>query len=196
LRLSGSYFELTDRFAPRAGSNAGGPETTRSPVDGNEPDRKEPGGRRTADRKIVISVAKRLVPSAVRRNTVKRIVREAWRAAIRIDVPGELKRDTNDGTTGSAACPATEAGAQAGAEAPAVSNRVCLVRLKRYPGAVVKPKTKAHPRDTVGAPAPGFTAVRQRLRADADRLFATFLQGRAQEDSPGGASGAPAGRAQ
>ena len=73
-----------------------------------------------------------------------------------------------------------------------MSNRVCLVRLKRYPGAVVKPKAKTHPRDTVGAPAPGFTAVRQRLRADADRLFAAFLQGGAQEDSPGGAPGAPA----
>jgi hypothetical protein len=33
----------------------------------------------------MISVAKRLVPSAVRRNTVKRIVREAWRAAVSSD---------------------------------------------------------------------------------------------------------------
>ena len=52
---------MTDRFAPRTGAAAASPEVS--------------------DGVMVISVAKRVVPSAVRRNTVKRIVREAWRAA-------------------------------------------------------------------------------------------------------------------
>ena len=42
--------------------------------------RKEGDGKR---HEVLISVAKRLVRSAVRRNTVKRIVREAWREATR-----------------------------------------------------------------------------------------------------------------
>ena len=61
LRLSGTYFELTDRFPPRTGAAAVSPEV--------------------GDRVVVISVPKRVVPLAVRRNTVKRIVRESWRAA-------------------------------------------------------------------------------------------------------------------
>jgi hypothetical protein len=122
---------------------------------------------------MVVSVAKRLVPSAVRRNTVKRIAREAWRAAVigagsgaqrSLDLPGGAGRANTGGL-------------------------VCLVRLKRYPGAVVKAKAgvgvkaesvKAKLNANTGKPVavtpPGFATVKRHLRADADRLFAAFLQ--------------------
>ena len=55
--------------------------------------------------KVVISVAKRLVPSAVRRNTVKRIVRESWRAALREAGRGRvisefLQQESRSGSAG------------------------------------------------------------------------------------------------
>ncbi len=62
MRISGTYFDLTDRRVPAVAAGSKAPDL--------------PGAPST----LIISVAKRIVPSAVRRNTVKRIAREAWRA--------------------------------------------------------------------------------------------------------------------
>jgi hypothetical protein len=77
VRLRGRFFELTDRFTPdkrRQGASRASPEA----VD----------GIRVADRsgsdripRLIISVPKRLLRSAVRRNAAKRVVRESWRLA-------------------------------------------------------------------------------------------------------------------
>lgn len=124
--------------------------------------------------KIVISVAKRLVPSAVRRNTVKRIVREAWRAA-----SGGASESSQQGAESSSA-PASVQDSPAGRVA-ADQPRVCLVRLKRYPGKDLKEvKKKAVPVKAAGAATIGLTAIKRSLRSDADQLFAAFQSGRAR----------------
>ena len=123
MRLIGAFFDLTDRFAP---------STAAASRRDNAAD-----GRND---KILISVAKRLVPSAVRRNTVKRIVREAWRAALR-DQPVRASMQ----------------------EAVQQEVQECLIRLKRYPGARTEP---------------GLATIKRSLRADADQLFATYLNRR------------------
>jgi len=123
VRLIGAFFDLTDRFAP---------STAAASRRDNAAD-----GRND---KILISVAKRLVPSAVRRNTVKRIVREAWRAALR-DQPVRASMQ----------------------EAVQQEVQECLIRLKRYPGARTEP---------------GLATIKRSLRADADQLFATYLNRR------------------
>lgn len=185
MRLSGSYFDLTDRFAPNA---AGGSKVERERVrlESRSPQTRRPGAGTAVGHRIIISVAKRLVPSAVRRNTVKRIVREAWRAAVGVDgysrietsfgtSLGSAKKEASDGTTDS---PQDSAKTTTSLR-PAP---VCLVRLKRYPGTVVKPKPgtridkRAKP--VVVASPPGLAAVKRQLRSDADQLFAAFLQGR------------------
>lgn len=123
MRLIGAFFDLTDRFAP---STAAASRRDNAADGGND--------------KILISVAKRLVPSAVRRNTVKRIVREAWRAALR-DQPVRASMR----------------------EAVQQEVQECLIRLKRYPGAPTEP---------------GLATIKRSLRADADQLFATYLNRR------------------
>ncbi|MGE0313918.1 MAG: ribonuclease P protein component [Lautropia sp.] len=54
MRVDSDFFDLTDRFKPASSHG---------------------------DARLVISVPKRLLRSAVQRNTVKRLVREAWRSA-------------------------------------------------------------------------------------------------------------------
>ena len=56
MKVDGEFFDLTDRFKPASAQVVGS--------------------------RLVISVPKRLLRSAVRRNTVKRLVREAWRSAM------------------------------------------------------------------------------------------------------------------
>lgn len=185
MRLSGSYFDLTDRFAPNAvaSSNPGGVKHG-SGTPGNEPS-VAPG--------IVISVAKRLVPSAVRRNTVKRIVRQAWRAALGDD--GRTRFESVCGTTfvsaGKQASDGTSGSDRKAEQESAPTRsvgpvRVCLVRLKRYPGTVVKSKSRAKAGEAADATPPGLAAIKRELRADADRLFAAFLQARAQRPARAG----------
>lgn len=144
VRLIGAYFDLTDRFTPSIAAGSG--DRAAGQV----------GGR------VLISVAKRLVPSAVRRNTVKRIVRESWRAALKNQ-------------------PVTPSMQQAVQDV-----QECLIRLKRYPGARIKPvgarrqgtgAAKAQPQ-AEPQPPPGLGLLKGRLRADADQLFATYLRRR------------------
>jgi hypothetical protein len=174
LRLVGTYFDLTDRFTP----NPAGEVRPVVRLDGNG---KDPEGSQRG--KIVVSVAKRLVPSAVRRNTVKRIVREAWRLAGR---PGS--ESSQQGAQDSSA-PASVQDLPAGSAATGPT-RVCLVRLKRYPGKdlkAVKKKARkatkarppAAPGTSAGAAVLGLTAIKRSLRSDVDQLFAAFLSGRA-----------------
>jgi len=195
LRLTGVYFDLTDRFAPTPGARPRLPE--------GGPAEKKPG---IAGSRILISVAKRLVPSAVRRNTVKRIVREAWRAAVlnaaSMELPTEqsLAQETNRGSArqSSHGMQGKErSGRQAQGE---TTSRACLVRLKRFPGSDPKAGTRNRTNaagttgttGTSGARKPaaskagatppmksGIAATRRLLRADVDGLFAAFLAERA-----------------
>lgn len=193
MRLTGVYFDLTDRITPKS------PPRRRS-VDDNQADR----GRQTsatpaADGVVVlISVAKRLVPSAVRRNTVKRIVREAWRAAGRYPVgtgfdighsPQSPQSPQSTQGTSSGSARQNVQSVQGIRRSPAVDgkalSRVCLVRLKRYPGMRVK-SGAALP------PGTGEAAIRRSLRVDADQLFATFLS-RPLPNAPGRRPHAPSG---
>ncbi len=92
----------------------------------------------------MISVAKRLVPSAVRRNTVKRIVREAWRAGIHLNDDRIFLVRLRQYPGGRR----PKGGARA-------RQRVDLAK----PGATP-------------APTMGLAAVKRLLRADADRVIA------------------------
>src|SRR5690606_5482317 len=132
-----------------AGAAAGRPPGPRVAATSGERPGGE-GGREGGE--LLISVAKRLVRSAVRRNTVKRIVREAWRAAngegsgagrgnrqsspqrtgkgiAHEDLQGSGQKE-NGGTGGGGH--AAEALPRESARVP--SARACLVRLRRYPG--------------------------------------------------------------
>lgn len=182
MRLVGTYFDLTDRFAPNPAGGARPVTKVGGVAKGLEESRRE--SKRS---KIVISVAKRLVPSAVRRNTVKRIVREAWRAA-----SGPGSESSQQGAQDSSA-PATVQDLPAGPAATGTS-RVCLVRLKRYPGkdlkAVKKKASKtrhpAGPGKSAGAAVLGLTAIKRSLRSDVDQLIAAFMSGRSgQRRLPG-----------
>jgi hypothetical protein len=178
LRLTGTYFELTDRIADRRpvdrpagrpeGSGNPGPALATAPAAASA-GRREPGEERS---ELLISVAKRLVKSAVRRNTVKRIVREAWRAAT--DECIAKQRSQADGQPAGGqrhddgALPAAVVGNAVGSAVadPALGRptrpvRTCLVRLKRSPWAE-------------SDPSPSFTMIKRNLRRDADRLFATY----------------------
>jgi hypothetical protein len=161
LRLIGSYFELTDRVAGRPAGAVSAAKTAEGQ-----------GAAAARSDRLLISVAKRLVKSAVRRNTVKRIVREAWRAANKgisggrhgpseaigqgtdesiarqVIQPGEHREHGNAGGPG-----------RPGAATPRdrSPSRTCLVRLKQYPSA------------------PSLAMIKRFLRKDADELFATFL---------------------
>lgn len=148
LRLSGTFFDLTERFA------VGPLPLPGTPVADIELD----------DPALVISVAKRLVASAVRRNTVKRIVREAWRAAVQ-GTPEARCRLGGGGTY--------------------------LVRLKRYPGSAAKAGKAVRSGGSAGSARsmkpdvvaessrlPGLATIKRQLRADADSLFAALLNGR------------------
>jgi hypothetical protein len=145
VKLTGRYFELTDRRTTARGASP------------------EP---------MVISVAKRVVPSAVRRNTVKRIVREAWRASLRAQPAG---RPGNNGL---------------------------LIRLKTYPGRGRRPSPGGKARPDLNTRGDGtkamqrsmkvsvysdsqvqsaeisLAAVKRLLRADADQLIGAALKPR------------------
>jgi hypothetical protein len=195
LRLTGVYFDLTDRFKPE-------PAPRRRSVGGQAAESGNGGPQVTGDSEsparacvVLISVAKRLVPSAVRRNTVKRIVREAWRAALRDAVPRDfdIGRSAQGKSSGSARQTEQSGQSAQGVQdlrRPVAANgkascTVCLVRLKRYPGADVKsgPGSRrasskaaaASPGTSKAAPIAGAAAIRRSLRSDADRLFAAFL---------------------
>jgi hypothetical protein len=176
LRLIGSYFELTDRVSGRTA----GPAPAAAP----------PAGREGAPRRsqLLISVAKRLVRSAVRRNTVKRIVREAWRAATGASRNGGgnqhptprgtdiAEQGSQEGAQGQDGRVGRRSHAVAAAASVPSASRTCLVRLRRYPDLGADPK-------------PSFAMIKRGLRRDADQLFARFLDGSATA-----VPGAPGGR--
>ena len=156
MRLTGTYFELTDRIADRR--PAEGPDAAAASAVAST------GLRNAGDdgSELLISVAKRLVRSAVRRNTVKRIVREAWRAATDKGIAkrrsqADARRAGGQGDDGGELSP----GAVGGQVAARMLRRTCLVRLKRSPW-------------TGSDPGPSFTMIKRSLRQDADQLFATL----------------------
>jgi hypothetical protein len=183
LRLTGVYFDLTVRVNVEPAPGRRGIDANRGGSRHLTQDRRRHSPHtRTGDFDVLISVAKRLVPSAVRRNTVKRIVREAWRAAGKVPVGMgfDIGQSTQATSSGSAReneqsmqgirRPATIGGRADGGKANGreALSRVCLVRLKRYPGGPVKSGPGVSPKT-------GAAAIRRSLRADADRLFASFL---------------------
>jgi Ribonuclease P len=162
LRLTGSYFELTDRIADRR--PAAGRDPARAAMSAAASAAALNGRRDAGDggSELLISVAKRLVRSAVRRNTVKRIVREAWRAAA--DKGIAKRRSQADGQpTGGQGDDGgdSSAGAVGGPVAARTLRGTCLVRLKRSPW-------------TGSDPRPSFSMIKRSLRQDADQLFATL----------------------
>lgn len=108
----------------------------------------------------MISVAKRLVPSAVRRNTVKRIVREAWRAATH----------AHDDRT--------------------YLVRLRQYPGGRRPKGGVKAQRRAGAAAAGAEPAPAmsFVAVKRDLRADADGVFAGLAARRTRRATAGAGS--------
>ena len=172
LRLTGTYFELTDRVANRPPAN--GSDRATAAARAASPTAASAGRHEPGDEggELLISVAKRLVKSAVRRNTVKRIVREAWRAATDKGIAkqrsqadglpaGDQRHD--DGTLPAGVVRDAVDGAVAVA-APA-PRRTCLVRLRRSPWAESVSESE---------PSPGFTMIKRSLRRDADQLFAAY----------------------
>jgi len=167
MRISGTYFDLTDRRVPAVAAGSKAPDL--------------PGAPST----LIISVAKRIVPSAVRRNTVKRIAREAWRANREPEQLDEAQRLESRQPEPRP----VDAGASVG--------RTWMLRLKIYPGrarrivAKARVKASANSKGTSAslrkgaaaqraqaapAPLPGFAAVKRLLRADADQLLQQALK--------------------
>jgi hypothetical protein len=101
---------------------------------------------------LQISVPKRLVRAAVRRNTVKRVAREAWRSAPveLLDCGRSWRLRLKAHPMGSLAAKSQHARAQMRAQA------------RRQPGAAGS-----------GVPEPpGFAVIKRQLRAELDRLLA------------------------
>ena len=204
MRLIGSYFEVTDRVPNRQSARTVGAVAGRVPdprgavASGERPGGeggREGGGREGGE--LLISVAKRLVRSAVRRNTVKRIVREAWRAATRErsgagrgnrqssprgtgkgiaheDLQGSGQQGNGDGDDDHVVADALPRGPARIPTAP-----VCLVRLKRYPGSGgTGPAVARGPSSGAGGAVgtkSGLAMIKRSLRKDADELIAMFL---------------------
>lgn len=115
-----------------------------------------------------VSVAKRLVRSAVRRNTVKRIVREAWRQFM--------------AQTASRTDPlAPQAEAVQGSHAALLAGQGWRVRLKAHPWGAQAAKSQfaraAQRRQALKSgkspvdALPGFRETKRQLRADIDSLL-------------------------
>ena len=153
VRVSGHFFELTG-VLPRPSGGA----STSPTLPGDRSSRAvQPGAPVTPSASealdcLQISVPKRLVRAAVRRNTVKRVAREAWRLA-----PVELlgcgrswRLRLKAHPMGSLAAKSQHARAQMRAQA------------RRQPG-----------RAGSGIPAsPGFAVIKRQLRAELERLLA------------------------
>ena len=160
MRIRGRFFELTDRFTPD--------KRRQSAV------REEATAARVADRngsskvpRLIISVPKRLLRSAVRRNTVKRVVRESWLRApaselARLAPPAVLVRLVRQP---SASIASTTTRAFAGALGEGGPSR------GSGSSTAAEGKVRAGTRSAV----PGRTGLRQfkqMLRADLDAIWA------------------------
>ena len=153
VRVSGHFFELTG-VLPRPSGGASTPPVL--PADRSSR-AAQPGASVTPSASdaldcLQISVPKRLVRAAVRRNTVKRVAREAWRSApvALLDCGRSWRLRLKAHPMGSLAAKSQHARAQMRAQA------------RRQPGTVGS-----------GIPAsPGFAVIKRQLRAELDRLLA------------------------
>lgn len=149
LRFSGRFFELSVVRASGAGPDSSGTQQDTQPT-------------------VQVSVARRLVRSAVRRNTVKRIVREAWR---------QFLVQTASGAEALARMAQGEKGMQV---AP-VGGHGWRVRLKAHPWGAHAAKSQfaraAQRRQALksghspSGVLPGFGETKRLLRADIDSLL-------------------------
>ncbi|MDO4232541.1 MAG: ribonuclease P protein component [Lautropia sp.] len=149
LRFSGRFFELSVVRAPGARSDSSGAQQDTQPT-------------------VQVSVAKRLVRSAVRRNTVKRIVREAWRQFLVQAASGaESLAQTAQG--------------EKGMQVAQVGGHGWRVRLKAHPWgthaaksqfarAALRRQALKSGKSPVGV-LPGFGETKRQLRADIDSLL-------------------------
>lgn len=182
VRVSGQFLSLTGSFRPESAR----PEPAASA---------DPAGSPCARASvpvpdIQISVPKRLVRSAVRRNTVKRVLREAWRAACQQSL-NTLQAEPPVSCSGSSATAAS---------LPTTSPLACPDRiwrfsLKAHPGGKLLAKSQharaqmrlAARKATVSAPreqavesplwlAGAFTHHKRVLRAEADALLADAIR--------------------
>ncbi len=153
VRVSGHFFELTG-VLPRPSGGA----STSPALPGDRSSRAaQPGAPVTPSASdaldcLQISVPKRLVRAAVRRNTVKRVAREAWRSApvALLDCGRSWRLRLKAHPMGALAAKSQHARAQMRAQA------------RRQPGTVGS-----------GIPAsPGFAVIKRQLRAELDRLLA------------------------
>ena len=153
VRVSGHFFELTG-VLPRPSGGA----STSPALPGDRSSRaSQPGAPVTPSASdaldcLQISVPKRLVRAAVRRNTVKRVAREAWRSAPveLLDCGRSWRLRLKAHPMGSLAAKSQHARAQMRAQA------------RRQPGTAGS-----------GIPdSPGFAVIKRQLRAELDRLLA------------------------
>ena len=153
VRVSGHFFELTG-VLPRPSGGASTSKTNLAVPSSRAALSGAPVTPSASDALdcLQISVPKRLVRAAVRRNTVKRVSREAWRAAPveLLDCGRSWRLRLKAHPMGSLAAKSQHARAQMRAQA------------RRQPGAAGS-----------GVPEPpGFAVIKRQLRAELDRLLA------------------------
>ncbi|VEG99990.1 ribonuclease P [Lautropia mirabilis] len=153
VRVSGHFFELTG-VLPRP---SGGASTSPANPGDRSSRAAQPGAPVTPSASdaldcLQISVPKRLVRAAVRRNTVKRVAREAWRVApvALLDCGRSWRLRLKAHPMGALAAKSQHARAQMRAQA------------RRKPDSAGS-----------GVPdSPGFAVIKRQLRAELDRLLA------------------------
>ena len=141
VRVSGPFFELTSPANPAVpSSRAAQPGAPVTPSASDALDC------------LQISVPKRLVRAAVRRNTVKRVAREAWRAApvALLDCGRSWRLRLKAHPMGALAAKSQHARAQMRAQA----------------------RRKPDPAGSGVLDSPGFAVIKRQLRAELDRLLA------------------------
>lgn len=153
VRVSGHFFELTG-VLPRPSGGASTPPANLAVPSSRAAQPAVPVIPSASDALdcLQISVPKRLVRAAVRRNTVKRVAREAWRAAPveLLDCGRSWRLRLKAHPMGSLAAKSQHARAQMRAQA------------RRQPGAA----------DSGVSEPPGFAVIKRQLRAELDRLLA------------------------
>ena len=153
VRVSGHFFELTG-VLPRPSGGASTPPANLVVPSSRVVQPAIPVTPSASDALdcLQISVPKRLVRAAVRRNTVKRVAREAWRSAPveLLDCGRSWRLRLKAHPMGSLAAKSQHARAQMRAQ------------VRRQPGAAGS-----------GVPVPpGFAVIKRQLRAELDRLLA------------------------
>lgn len=130
VRVSGQFLSLTGAFRPESAR----PEASASasPAGGRQPE------AAVAFPDIQISVPKRLLRSAVKRNTVKRVLREAWRAAC--EQPSSVMTGEENASGSGSGIAASSSGLTA---SPLASpDRIWRFSLKAHPGGSLLAKSQ------------------------------------------------------